>query len=329
MKKVVFRIMGGHGIGYGHFFRSYSLAKAFKIFYPDLKVIFMINRELEDQFLDSEFEYLIIDSVSKDFDVVKNLNPQLFILDSYLLSNEYLLGMKRICKIMIFDDNNDVYDSNIPDILLNGNAHARDLNYTMNSNNLYLLGSKYLVMREEYWKEDTLEYEKKDEILITTGGTDSYDISYRLLVSLKDNPYKKKIIIGPGYKQDLIDKLEKINDENVELICKPRSLERYIKESKVAITAGGSTVYEVLSQKTIPIIFSIADNQDVICEYLERKGVLYIGKYPEIKYNAIDENIMTLMQENTYCHNDIFIIEDGQGTTRIIEAICQFNNIWE
>ncbi|TVY07205.1 PseG/SpsG family protein [Paenibacillus cremeus] len=324
MKTIVFRTLGGHGIGYGHFFRSVSLAKAFLNYDNKLNVVFIINSQLMDQLIYSEIDYIISNSFENDIEIIETLNPQLFILDTYLAKNDYLIKVKKISKLMIFDDNNDLYDSTIPDIVLNGNIHAGELQYKTNNNSLYLLGPKYLVMKEEYWKRSKYEnekYEHKNGILITTGGTDPFNISFHILNSIRQLPYMKRIVIGPGYEQDLIYNLEQIKDEKTELIHKPVSLCDYIRESIVVITAGGSTIYEVLSQRTMPIIFSIADNQDIACKYFLTLGISYIGKHPQIEYNDLNKEIIHLMDQPN-CYNDaIFDLVDGRGAKRVIEVI--------
>lgn len=324
MKTIVFRITGGQGIGYGHYFRSYSLAKALNRVDSGLKIVFIINKQLSDHLLKSEFEYLISESFEEDIFIIAKLRPRLLVLDTYMANDDYLIKVKRITKLMIFDDNNDIYDSTIPDILLNGNIHADKLDYNKEKNSLYLLGPSYLVMREEYWTENVVEYERKDGILITTGGTDPYKISHSILTSLRQLPFKKRVIIGPGYEQGLINKLEESKDEKTELIYMPKSLKKYLRESIVAITACGSTTYEVISQNTIPIIFSMANNQDKVCKYLASLGVLSIGKYPQIKYRLINKNIIKFIKQKSIYNYEVHSLVDGLGAKKASQIICSF-----
>lgn len=90
-------------------------------------------------------------------------------------------------------------------------------------------------------------------------------------------------------------------------------MKEYIRTSKIIITACGSTIYEVLSQKSMPIIFSIADNQDLLCKELINNGVEYFGKYPNIDYlklkYAIKRGIDTGINEK----NRLFDLIDGKG----------------
>lgn len=324
MRTIVFRIIGGKGIGYGHFFRTYTLAKSLKKYYRHFRIVFIINEQLVHQFSNSEFKYFVCKSFEEDIIMLEKLKPQLLILDSYMANDNYLLSVKSITKLMIFDDNNNIYDSTIPDILLNGNIYAKNLNYIQNKDSQYLLGSSYLVMRKEYCSKTTIDFEEKDGILVTTGGTDPFKISYNLLLRLRQLPYKKRVIIGPGYEQDLINDLEKIKDEETVLIYMPKSILRYIKHSKVAITACGSTVYEVLSQKTNPVIFSMADNQDNAYKHFSKLGIFSIGKYPTIEYDVLNEKILNLMKGKYVYDSDVFSVVDGQGAIRVCEHINYF-----
>ena len=285
MKNIVIRTLGGGNIGYGHFYRCLSLSKAIRLEDKMINIIFLINNDLVDLIKHTDFQYIVSNKLGNDYKVIKDIDMDLFILDSYLGNNEYLRMIKSLTKLMLIDDNNDIYDSSIPDIIYNGNIHAEKLNYKETKGQLRLLGTKYLIMKEEYWNDDKNEGKiNKDGILITTGGNDQYEVAIKILEEIKDIGLNIRVIIGPGYKDDYIKRIKKIKNKNIELIYKPDSLKKYIRESKIVITAGGSTVYEVLSQNSMPIVFSIADNQDLICRELEDRGFEYLGKYPEIEY---------------------------------------------
>jgi spore coat polysaccharide biosynthesis predicted glycosyltransferase SpsG len=321
MKTILFRTLGGKGIGYGHFFRTRSLATAFLQCNRNLNILFIVNKGLENHIVNSGFQYHISESFEEDINSIRQLKPDLFILDSYLANNEYLYEVKKISKLMIFDDNNNIYDSSIPDVVVNGNIYAKELDYKRNEDSLYLLGMEYLVMREEYWIESTFRYSTPYGILITTGGTDPYWLSYNIAINLKKFSSKKKIVIGPGYGSDLIAKLEEIKDENTELIYMPNSLKRYINESKIVITAGGSTIYEVLSQNVKPIVFSMADNQDMTCRSLADLGVLFLGKYPHIQYDNLGNYILKTENDHRRLWNERFSMIDGQGVFRVVNCL--------
>lgn len=321
MKNIIIRTLGGGRIGYGHFFRCLSLYKALCKVNPSLKIKFIINDNLVELANREKLNYIISNQLDNDRQVICDLDSDLFILDTYLADNDYIKMIKPKTDIMLIDDNNDIYDSTLVDIIYNGNIHASNLDYLYKQGQLRLIGTQYLIMKQEYWEDGNCSRDKKG-ILITTGGTDSYGISKGIMDNLKDLDESIKIILGPGNTKEYNLQLEKEKRDNIELIYSPYSLKDYINESRIVITAAGSTIYEILSQNTIPIIFSLADNQDLIVEELKRKGIVYLGKYPKINYLEIKKNICN--NKIAYDRVDLFNLVDGKGALRVAEHILLF-----
>lgn len=321
MKRIVIRTLGGKGIGYGHYYRCLSLARAMKLVEADIEIIFIINYDLEILIKNIEFDFIVHHTLREDYDVISKLNIDLFILDSYLADNNYLKRIKEQGKLMLVDDNNDIYDSTIPDIIYNGNIHANDLGYANIDGQLRLLGSKYLVMKEEYWNRKEGADTNKEGILITTGGTDEYGIILGMLQAMSSLDVKTQVILGPGFKKKYIIEIENIKKSSVELIYSPKSLKKYIYSSNIVITAGGSSVYEVLTQSSIPILFSIADNQDLICKKLGGLGIEYLGKYPDIDYTRLVKIIETPEYRKIDFSDQIFKLVNGDGARLVAKTI--------
>lgn len=319
MKTIVIRTLGGKKIGYGHFYRCLSLAKGLNYLQEDIKIIFMINEELVELIKKFPFEYRTSNEIKNDFVAIQDLTLDLFIFDSYLGNNDYLKEIKKYSKLMLVDDNNDIYDSSLPDIIYNGNLYAEELGYAETEHQLLLLGSSYLLMKEEYWFNKD-EYLPKEGILVTTGGTDPYGIMINLLEAVKNINIKTTAVIGPGYTDDYIKQIESLKLENIDLIYKPTNLKKYIAKSKIVLTAGGSTVYEILSQKSIPILFSMANNQDLICLALKQLGVEYLGKHPHIEYNNL-EFVLRETYDGCYKKESLFKLVDGQGSILVAKNI--------
>ncbi|MBM7615381.1 PseG/SpsG family protein [Alkaliphilus hydrothermalis] len=335
MKLITFRTMGGAGIGYGHYFRCISLAEAFLRLNSEIKIVFIVNRGLEAIIRNTGHQTILEDSFDGDLLILEELKPDLIVFDSYLANDDYLKSLSQVSKLAIFDDNDDIYDSAIPDAIINGNIHGVELEYSKRKDGIYLLGTDYLIMKPEYWESmraSNVEVQREEKtnkrlkqshdykIMITTGGSDTHKLSLQILKELLNTDYTKMIIIGPSYSKELIEELEDLAKRhmNIVLIYKPSSLKKYIIVSDVVITAGGSTVYEILSQKKIPIVFSWADNQDLICRKLKDKGIPFIGKYPHINFNSI------VMEINRISHSPyVGVSIDGQGAQRVAETLVR------
>lgn len=321
MKTIVIRTLGGKGIGYGHYFRCLSLAKAIRVVDESINVIFLINEELVRLMKSNDFQFVISDEFNEDIEMTDRLGADLFIFDSYLGYDKYLDSIRQQTKLMLIDDNNNIYDSSIANIIYNGNIHADKLGYNYCEGQLRLLGPKYLIMKEEYWDNHADIELHKEGILITTGGTDEYGITLKMIGVLRDISMRIKVVIGPGYRDDYIRMIENMKGKDMELIYKPDSLKDYINASNIVITAGGSTIYEVLSQNSMSIIFSMADNQDLICKELSEIGIEYLGKYPNIEYRRLEEIIRKLENGNIILDDRISGLVKGNGALLVARIL--------
>lgn len=338
LKKVVFRTIGGEGIGLGHYYRCLSLARAMLYIDNNLQIIFVINDLLKAVAQKSSLFFIIDNDVTSDISSIEQLNPELIIFDSYLSNNNYLEMLANKSKLVIFDDNN-IYNSLVADVIINGNVYANSISYKKRADAKYLLGKDFLVMREEYWNSklnfDMISNNKKDtvsnsyNILVTTGGSDPYNISEEFLKAIMCRNYKIKVVIGPNYSTDLVQRLETLDktEENIKLIYMPNSLRELIINSDIVITAGGSTVYEVISQNRIPLVFSMANNQDLLCNELRNIGITYLGKYPHINYNKVinEINEFYINGAKLLLNNKLFTEIDGNGALRVAEILLNLN----
>ena len=315
-------------------YRCLSLAKAIKdenkrTEKNDIEITFISNKESIDLIQKNNYKSINSDKFNKeDIQTIKKQNPDIIIFDSYLADNEYLKQLKQITKLIIFDDNNDIYNSEIPDVIINGNIHANKLNYS--NKEAHFLGPKYLVMREEYWNninhivnETTNKSKQEKTLMITTGGADFNKIMIKFIKSLKELKINKKIIIGPAYEEEYIQQIKKEiqNDDNYELIYKPKSLKKHIENSDYVLAAAGSTIYEILTLNKIPIIYTLADNQLLIAKELEKYGIKSLGNYDKIKYNNLKEEIEESITKENFKIKELFNLFDGQGAKRITKEI--------
>lgn len=324
--KIIFRTNGGKNIGLGHVFRCISLAKAIREINQNANIVFFSNDETKDLITKNDFEY-VNSEVFLDINLIHKKNPDLIVFDSYLANNDYLLNLKKISKLAIFDDNNDIYDSSIPDIIINGNIHALDLKYDEKTKKL--LGPKYLVMKEEYWNNESKSSKINNinnNILITTGGSDTNKLMIKFVEALKDIDINKKIVIGPMYEEKYIEIIKSKINNSFELIYKPISLKDFINNSSIVITASGSTIYEVLTLKKIPMIYTVAKNQELVAKELEKLGVINLGDYNNIKFENLGDFINKIISSIELYYNKIhnlFDLYDGKGALRVAKTILE------
>lgn len=175
--------------------------------------------------------------------------------------------------------------------------------------------------------------ENVTDILITTGGGDKDNIAGQILRelcehSLAEVPVRYHLVIGKFNPNR--EKLEQYASEqnNVVLHCDVKDMAGLMTACQLAVTAGGTTIYE-LSVLGVPFVcFSYAENQEGLTEWLgKQKKAGYAGKWhytPEETRKAIGSWCRNVcenreLRQRTYEAERILI--DGQGAARIAEIL--------
>lgn len=317
--KIIFRTNFGKDIGFGHLYRSLSLAYATnKITHAE--ILFILNEKTE---LLRDFSVILSEKFDDDLNIIDDYNPDVIVFDSYLASKDYLLQLRDKAMLVMFDDNNNIYGEIPSHILINGNIYAKTLKYrSLFGDTKFLLGPKYLVMKPEYWSDIPDRDTEGEGILITTGGADFHRLMPEFMKALKDLDVRKRVIIGPAFEKEEIKQIEDLKDNGYDLIYKPFSLKKYIQISKIVITAAGSTIYEVLTLHRFPVMYVLADNQKKIAQALERYGIVNLGWYGRINWKGLEGLIKNLLHSQSI-DKTVYTLFDGKGALRVAEEILK------
>jgi spore coat polysaccharide biosynthesis predicted glycosyltransferase SpsG len=100
-------------------------------------------------------------------------------------------------------------------------------------------------------------------------------------------------------------------------------------ESDIAISAGGTTCYELAYFGIPNIIITIADNQLKNAKDLDKQKVsIYLGKKDDVTTDKITEKAKELI-DNSNLRKSISLngkkLIDGKGKKRIVEALECYN----
>jgi len=349
MYKVAFRADGGSSIGMGHIMRCLSLAKEFRR--QGCKVFFIskfgqgIEKIKEENFetiklfcyetkgingFDYGNETELVKETSEIIEVIKSYEIELLFIDSYNVNEEYFFNIKQhIKKLGYIDDvNKFIYPV---DILINGNITGEYLNYKKYSaNEVMLLGPKYNLIRDEFRELPSKVINKEvKEIMITTGGSDPYDISSKLINIISEEEEFKKVklnvIIGGGFtNKEYLREIAKKN-KNIILYENTKYMSEIMLKADIGISAGGSTLYELCACGTPAIGFIVADNQCELVEKMNELGyIISLGWYDEFSKEDLIYNLKNLCNDYSMrvkVSEYMQMLLDGKGTIRIVEEI--------
>jgi len=317
---------GFHKTGYGHLTRCLSIYQAFeeRNIYPTL----YINGDDASKFFLPNSRYEIIDWLNNPALLLNKISfSDIVIVDSYLADSEFYNKVSKITSVPVFiDDNLRIkYPSSI---IINGSINAEQMKYEFKEGMTYLLGSRFIPLRKNFWR--TAEREINSEIqsiLITFGGQDLQNFTPLILELLAKNfpELKKKIVMGGGFKN--IEQINKLKDNYTEIFLSPSGIEmlNIMHGSDIAIAAAGQTLYELACVGVPTIAIAVAENQlnnlsgwvkegfltteiNYQDKNLEEKLLLAIQKYKQKKLRT---ELTKIGREKV----------DGFGAVRIVQSL--------
>ena len=159
-----------------------------------------------------------------------------------------------------------------------------------------------------------------------SGGTDNYNVINRFLKVIPLQEYKQiTAICGVynGHFEEMVEIYQKY--ENVEILSAVDNIEKYMQEADIAISAGGTTLYELCACGTPTLTYAIADNQlDNVRKFEDLQLMDYIG---DMREDGTEENLMEGFQlyKSFEKRNGRSILMrkliDGLGAKRIVEKL--------
>lgn len=273
--KITILTEGSEEIGFGHVMRCTSLYQSFEE--RGITPLFIVNgdKTLNDFLNDKNYElFNWLNERERLFNLLKD--SDVIVIDSYLADYEIYEMISKLSNVPIYvDDNNRIqYPSGI---VLNGSIFVEELNYPHKTDVDYLVGTRYIPLRKEFWSIPEKEINPNIEtVMITFGGDDLMDVTPKILKILTENfpNVNKKVIIGNGFKNK--EKIELLKDKKTELIYGPDAdgMLSNMLEADIAISAGGQTIYE-LARVGVPTIgIAVVGNQINNVNYWSKVGFL-------------------------------------------------------
>lgn len=249
------------------------------------------------------------------------------LIDSYMISKSYIEALKELTVITYFDELG--YFGYGSHQLINGVLEPPDYS---GASGKALLGPKYVSLREEFiGLPDKPITDSLGRLLVTSGGTDNYHFIACFLEFFLDKPEWADVEVSVAVGElnpDVSFLKEKYNNNpRVHLHINATNMHELMLEADYAITAGGTTLYEICATGVCASCFAIADNQLEIAKSFERRGlVAYAGDFRanrEETLNAILEQ-MRLAKDPEYRKEKaqkLQQIVDGKGALRIAQAL--------
>lgn len=335
---IVFRVDGNNVIGLGHVMRCISVAEAFNR--KSMESVFILSDDcmkaiigqygytsyiLHSKYNDMEGEIPVIN------ELLLKLDPQVIFVDSYHVTKKYLESISSICKVAYIDD---VCAYAYPvDYLINYNIYASEENYLSlyKCENQVLpkmcLGIRYVPLREQFRNIDRhIQKEKCTDVLISTGGADPIHLAYGMVRDFDDKRFddvRFHFVIGAANsdKDAICEEAKK--KENVIIHQNVRDMKALMMECDMAVSAAGSTLYELCACGVPTITYVLADNQIEGARFFAEHGLMIsigdIRNQKNLTQKIYDEicKMCACFEKRKDMAQNMQAIVDGLGAERI------------
>ncbi len=335
---VIFRADGNRILGAGHIMRCMSIADACKSL--GMEVLFVsADDECREMITGRNFVFISLESDYKNMEselpellkVIDKYEPACVFVDSYFVTPEYLSFLKQRVRLLYLDDLNMFpYDV---DVCINYNIYGTAMDYSKHKSSLYL-GPKYAPLRNAFSEAVPIAIKEKiSRVLVLTGGADSLHVALNFAQTVNAKEGLEFVIVSGSFSDDL-GKLREIERtcNNIKILHSVKDMKSLMESCDMAVSAAGSTQYELCALGVPTINYVLADNQIPGALGFEREKVMiYAGDVRS--NNDFYGNLITLIDNLSLDFNKrkkmseaANSVLDGKGAVRIANVIAESGN---
>lgn len=337
-----FRLDANKYIATGHMMRCIVIAK--ECIKKGQKCVFLLSDDDNVDILKkNNMDYRVInaewdkwdESVSIVEQYVMELDIELLVVDSYYATEKFMSAINKVVPVFYIDDMcKQAYDiSMVLHISQWDDENTLQELYKEKKNVKLLTGMKYMPLRDEF--TNYADIKERRQIMITTGGTDPYHITLKVVQAmLKDDKFAEYNIVAVLGKMNN-DKKElsdiAIDNTRLKVMQNISNMGEIMRQSCAAVSAGGGTVYELCLCDTPMVCFAFSDDHVGFEQKMQSHKILsYAGDLRDNEEETI-RSIVTELAEilNDNYKNDMYRrnmrkLVDGKGAARIAEYLHRF-----
>ncbi|MDA8171768.1 MAG: UDP-2,4-diacetamido-2,4,6-trideoxy-beta-L-altropyranose hydrolase [Nitrospiraceae bacterium] len=334
--RLVIRADATAQMGTGHLMRCLALGQAWKDRGGEVSVITKCsNQGLLEKINQEDFNLHYFEPLTSEADIeftgkLVHSHPGSWVaLDSPFFDSLYQKSLKEAgCNIISIDDM-----ARLPhywaDIIINQNLHGEDMSYSCEPYTRVLAGTDYVILRRQFLCFRGIPkqiFDKAERILVMMGGSDPENITGRILSALSNSEISGlNFTVVAGAANTYIEEIKAIIGErnmNARLIQDAPNVPELMGWADMAITSGGTTVWELAFMGVPSIVITTAPIEEYLVSGLQKKGLFWTAGWfaPErlvpvllsVMNDGMARNEMSLKARS---------LVDGFGCERILKTI--------
>ena len=334
--KIAFRVDASPDIGIGHLMRCLALSEELlrrghecffllKVVHPEVLerikkfgcTSYLLPRTASlQQDLDSVIEYVFHQSIDW------------VVTDHYMIDASYVKEVKHQgFHVLSIDDNARIHYYS--DIVVNQNIGAEKLAFSAEPYTALLLGPSYVMLRDELLRRGEKKHSlSARNLLITLGGTDPDNFLLSVLQSLEDVAKDIDIsaVIGPFNPHGAaLQAFQKTTTMRLRLVQSPPNMAELYLQADLAISAAGSSCYELAYFGIPNLMISVAANQLSIAHEMDKQRIgIYLGEKHDLQQESLKDKVNEFLRNQSlrdHLSENGQKLVDGKGKERIVNRM--------
>ncbi len=268
-------------------------------------------------------------------EAARNCGSAWVVADGYHFDARFHEIIKQLGSRLLSVDDFGTLEHYWADIVLNQDPIANEMLYFRREPyTQLLLGNEYTFLRREFRQQIRSRRPIPPiarKLLVTLGGSDPDNVTRKVIACLNDVPLEYLdviVLVGPSnpHGESLHAAVAQCR-RNVRLLRNPPNIPELIASCDLAVTAGGSTVWELAYFYVPSIVLLVAENQEPAMGLLHERGAcVRLGSGSQMTSEQLSTTISVL------CHDAIRRASlsaqlgatiDGQGTERVCAALLE------
>jgi UDP-2,4-diacetamido-2,4,6-trideoxy-beta-L-altropyranose hydrolase len=311
---IVVRADASPAIGFGHAMRCSALAELTPAVFASAEMAPAMERRLPEVVrIDPA------DDAEQTIALARERGAEWVVVDSYALGTDYQRALRAAAlRVLVIDDHGHAgrYE---PDLLLNQNLGARPYP-DVAPHTTQLLGTRYALLRGEFrhWRGERSIPARAERLLVTLGGSDLDNFSARVARAVTGTIAVELIAGGANPHRDELARID-----GVELTVDADDMPARMARADVAVSAAGSTSWELARTGLPQIAIVLADNQEPAARALAEHGIaVNLGREPaEADIAAAVSALAADRDRREQMSRRAQELVDGKGVARVLAAM--------
>jgi UDP-2,4-diacetamido-2,4,6-trideoxy-beta-L-altropyranose hydrolase len=335
---VLLRSDAGPNIGTGHLMRQRALAEAWT---ERSAAVHLLTSTREPALL-APFRHLGVhihvlpsphphpDDRDRVTALVAALHPSWISIDGYQFDSGYLGAVREAgCRTLLIDDMAHLDDYPV-DVLVNQNAHATRLGYRVRPDTRLMLGTDYVLLRNEYRSSRPAPRAPGpvQSVLVTLGGADPLGVTsvvVSALGRLRDHSIRATIIIGAANRQrQAIEDLAAQMRPGLRVLQGVDDMRSHMANADLAIASAGSTVWELAYMGVPSLLIDTGPAERLLLAGLDEIRLFErVGSADDVSAEQLATALEARIDDPTWrsaMSERAMRVVDGHGVERVLDA---------